>query len=213
MTTLCPCSAQVPRSVRPHQALSNPPASASNVLERGLSAAELRARRLEVQRGLCEHWQALHRHAVRRARSRDAALDLVQETALRALSFSWSFEPGTNLRGWLHQVLDSVFLTQCRKRTRERRAFDALNVDPCAWPKQEGQAPMQRMTRSVTRALDELPPSFREVVRLVDVEELSYRDAADTLRVPLGTVMSRLHRGRRLLASALADNDQTKRAA
>lgn len=207
MTTLRSASISLPRSARPN------PVTPSNELEHGLNAAELRARSLEVQRGLCEHWSALERHALRRARSRDTALDLVQETALRALSFAWSFEPGTNLRAWLHQVLDSVFLTQCRKRTRERRAFDALNVDPCAWPKQENQPAMQRMTPSVTRALDELPQSFREVVRLVDVEELSYRDAADTLRVPLGTVMSRLHRGRRLLATALADNDQTKRAA
>ncbi|MFZ5897525.1 MAG: sigma-70 family RNA polymerase sigma factor [Myxococcota bacterium] len=178
-----------------------------------LSAAALRARQHEVQRGLCEHLPALLRHASRRARTRDEARDLVQETSLRALAFAWSFEPGTNLRGWLHQVLDSVFLTQCRRRTRERRAFDALQLDPCSWPKQETQPPMQRMTQSVTRALAELPPNFRDVVRLVDVEELSYRDAADTLRVPLGTIMSRLHRGRRLLASALADNDQTQRAA
>ncbi|MGC4093331.1 MAG: RNA polymerase sigma factor [Polyangiaceae bacterium] len=170
-------------------------------------------RTLAVQSGLREHMPALLRHAARRARSRDEALDLVQETALRALAFAWSFEPGTNLRGWLHQILDSVFLTQCRRRTRERRAFDALSVDPCSWPKQETQPTMQRMSKCVTRALDELPANFRDVVRLVDVEELSYRDAADTLQVPLGTVMSRLHRARRLLATALAENDQAPRAA
>jgi RNA polymerase sigma-70 factor, ECF subfamily len=168
---------------------------------------------LEVERGLREHMPALLRHASRRARTRDEALDLVQETALRALAFAWSFEPGTNLRGWLHQILDSVFLTQCRRRARERRAFDALSVDPCSWPKQDVQPAMQHLSPCVTRALDHLPPSFREVVRLVDVEELSYRDAATALRVPLGTVMSRLHRGRRLLATALGDHEQAKRAA
>jgi len=167
----------------------------------------------EIQRGLREHMPALLRHASRRARTRDEALDLVQETALRALAFAWSFEPGTNLRGWLHQILDSVFLTQCRRRARERRAFDALSVDPCSWPKQDGEPSMRHMSPCVTRALDHLPPNFREVVRLVDVEELSYRDAANTLRVPLGTVMSRLHRGRRLLATALTDDPESKRAA
>lgn len=178
---------------------------------RTLGTAELRARHVEVQRGLREHLPALHRHAARRARSRDEALDLVQETALRALAFAWSFERGTNLRAWLHQVQDSVFLTQCRKRTRERRAFDAFYLDPCAWPKHEAEPAMRRMTQSVTRALDDLPTAFRDVVRLVDIEELSYRDAADTLRVPLGTIMSRLHRGRRMLATALADSHSSRR--
>lgn len=178
---------------------------------RTLGTAELRARHIEVERGLREHLPALHRHAARRTRSRDEALDLVQETALRALAFAWSFERGTNLRAWLHQVQDSVFLTQCRKRTRERRAFDAFYLDPCAWPKHEAEPAMRRMTQSVTRALDDLPTAFRDVVRLVDIEELSYRDAADALRVPLGTIMSRLHRGRRMLATALADSHSSRR--
>lgn len=70
---------------------------------------------------------------------------------------------------------------------------------------------MLRMTRPVVRALEELPENFRDVVRLVDVEELSYRDAAEALGIPLGTVMSRLHRGRRMLADALSDSHSARR--
>lgn len=129
----------------------------------------------------------------------------MQEAALRALAFAWSFEPGSNVRAWLHQVLESVFISQCRRRTRERRAFDSLGRDPCAWMQKDAAPLMLSLSPRVVRALAELPPAFREVVQLVDVQELTYRDAAERLQVPLGTVMSRLFRGRRLLASALAD--------
>lgn len=138
-------------------------------------------------------------------RSSDAR-DLVQETVLRALCFESSYEPGTNLRGWLQQILFSVFITRCRKSSRERRALNALAFDPCAWTLPEGSPVVrQSLTRPVTRALEALPSHFSAVVRLVDLEERSYKDAASELSVPVGTVMSRLFRGRRLLAEALAE--------
>jgi len=121
------------------------------------------------------------------------------------MAFASSFEPGTNVKAWLHQVLESVFLSSCRRRVRERRALDALGSDPCAWTRGDDAPVMRALSRPVTSALEQLPPTFRDVVRLVDVEELSYKDAATELSVPLGTVMSRLHRARRLLATALAD--------
>lgn len=173
----------------------------------------LEARVRAVRNGLDVHLPAMLKHAARLTQSQEAARDLVQDSALRALAFAWSFEPGSNLRAWLHQILESVFLTQCRRRSRERRAFDALAHDPCAWPERELAPVHSGFTRCVSRALAELPPNFRDVVRLVDVEELSYRDAADALSVPLGTVMSRLHRGRRLLKTALGENDQRAHAA
>jgi len=127
----------------------------------------------------------------------------VQAAVLRALSFEQTFIPGTNLRAWLHQILESVFLTACRRKARERRALSSLESDPCAWTRADAAPPMRGMSPAVQSALASLPESFRDVVRLVDVEELSYRDAANRLEVPLGTVMSRLHRGRRMLASRL----------
>jgi RNA polymerase sigma-70 factor (ECF subfamily) len=162
---------------------------------------------LEVRSGLVCHLPSLRAHAFRRTRNRVEANDIVQEASLRALAFAWSYEPGTNVRAWLHQVLESVFVSQCRKRTRERRAFDALGRDPCAWTQKDAAPAMLALSPRVGHALEALAPGFREVVRLVDVEELSYRDAAERLQVPVGTVMSRLFRGRRLLAGALAESE------
>jgi RNA polymerase sigma-70 factor (ECF subfamily) len=171
------------------------------------SAGDGDPRTLAVRNGLTEHLPSLRAHAFRRARSRQEASDIVQEAALRALTFAWSFDPGTNVRAWLHQVLESVFMSQCRKRTRERRAFEALGRDPCAWTQKDATPAMLALSPRVGRALEALPAGFRDAVQLVDIEELPYRDAAERLSVPVGTVMSRLFRGRRLLASALSENE------
>ncbi len=142
------------------------------------------------------------------------ANDLVQDTVLRALCFESGYERGTNLRGWLQQILFSVFITRCRKSTRERRALSSLTGDPCAWTQPEAPpAVRQSLTRPVSRALEALPSQFSAVVRLVDLEERSYKDAAVQLSVPVGTVMSRLFRGRRLLAEALAEPVSVPQAA
>lgn len=141
------------------------------------------------------------------------AHDLVQDTVERALRFEQSFEPGTNVRAWLMQVLFSVFVTRCRRARRERRALEALVSDPCAWTRPEEAPAMRRLSRSVEAAITELPPQFAAVVRLVDLDERSYKDAAELLGVPVGTVMSRLFRGRRLLAARLQEPQQQDLAA
>lgn len=160
---------------------------------------------LEVRAGLCAHRASLLAHARKVARSSSEAEDLVQDTVVRALRFASSFEPGTNVRAWIHQVLHSVFITQCRQRSRELRGLEALSIDPCAWVREEPTPPVCQLSPRVEQALAGLPSSYREVVRLVDILDLSYKDAARSLAVPLGTVMSRLHRGRRLLAGALTE--------
>jgi RNA polymerase sigma-70 factor, ECF subfamily len=131
------------------------------------------------------------------------AQDLVQDTVERALRFEQSFEPGTNVRAWMQQVLFSVFVTRCRRLRRERRAIQTLTVDPCAWTHPDAGPPMQHLSKSVEGAIAELPHQFAAVIRLVDLDERSYKDAADHLGIPVGTVMSRLFRGRRLLATRL----------
>lgn len=131
------------------------------------------------------------------------AQDLVQDTVERALRFEQSFEPGTNVRAWMQQVLFSVFVTRCRRLRRERRAIQTLTVDPCAWTHPDAGPPMQHLSKSVEGAIAELPQQFAAVIRLVDLGERSYKDAADHLGIPVGTVMSRLFRGRRLLATRL----------
>jgi len=157
---------------------------------------------------------SLNARALALCKRQSDASDLVQDTVLRALRFESGYERDTNLRGWLQQILFSVFITRCRKSTRERRALGSLASDPCAWTQPEAPlAVRQSLTRPVSRALDALPTQFSAVVRLVDLEERSYKDAAVELSVPVGTVMSRLFRGRRLLAEALAEPAALREAA
>lgn len=154
-------------------------------------------------RGLVEMTPELFGRAARLTRSPGAAEDLVQDTVERALRFASHFQPGTNLRAWVHQILFSVFITRCRRLRRERNALDVLATDPCAWTIPDGRSEMSALSPGVMRALATLSQGFRDAVVLVDLQEMSYKDAAATLGVPVGTVMSRLHRARRLLAEAL----------
>jgi RNA polymerase sigma-70 factor, ECF subfamily len=131
--------------------------------------------------------------------------DLVQDTVERALRFESTYHAGTNLRAWMNQILFSVFVTRCRRRRRERRALDSLLVDPCSWAKSDAPPSMRSLSPRVQGAVDALPAQFAAVVRLVDIGDHSYKDAAHALGVPVGTVMSRLFRGRKLLAAALSD--------
>jgi RNA polymerase sigma-70 factor (ECF subfamily) len=124
---------------------------------------------------------------------------------VRALRFENQYRPGTNLRAWVGQVLMSVFLTQCRRNKRERRALDNLTQDPCAWTKKDAPSVMRSLSPRPARALAKLPTSYGSAVTLVDLQGMSYRDAAQRLGVPVGTIMSRLHRGRKLLAAELTE--------
>ena len=156
---------------------------------------------------------ALRTRARRLVRNEAVADDLVQDTVERALRFESSFRAGTNLRAWMNQILFSVFVTRCRRQRRERRALDSLTTDPCAWTHRDPSPEMRSLTPRVERAIEALPVQFASVIRLVDIGELSYKDAAAVLGVPVGTVMSRLFRGRRLLASTLADEPHLAAAA
>ncbi|MEJ7729145.1 MAG: RNA polymerase sigma factor [Polyangiaceae bacterium] len=141
--------------------------------------------------------------ALRMSRSPSVAEDLVQDTIERAIRFETHYTPGTNLRAWVHQILFSVFVTRCRRARRERNALDHLTTDPCAWTSPDAAAEMTDLSPPLRRALDALPKAFRDAVVLVDLQEMSYKDAAFRLAVPVGTVMSRLFRGRRQLAQAV----------
>ena len=174
----------------------------------------------ELRRDLHLELPRLRARARRLCKNEADAADLVQDTVLRALSYEGSFVPGSNLGAWLSRILQTVFLSKCRRNGRGRRALLALSLDPCAWPERETGAPNAGLTGAATRALHTLPDGFRKVVELVDLHDFEYRDAAAELGVPIGTVMSRLHRGRRLLraglgekASSLASESETSRAA
>jgi RNA polymerase sigma-70 factor (ECF subfamily) len=139
-------------------------------------------------------------YALRMARTPQAAEDLVQDTVERAIRFRAQYTPGTNLKAWLHRILFSVFMTNCRRRRRERNALGLLSTDPCAWTRPEEIVAMPALSPPVARALDALPKGFRDVIILVDIHEMTYKDAARRLRIPVGTVMSRLYRARAAVA-------------
>jgi RNA polymerase sigma-70 factor, ECF subfamily len=159
-----------------------------------------------LELGLVELLPELRGRACRLAGDGTTADDIVQDTIERALKFAKQYERGTNLRAWAFQILFSVFITRYRRSRRDRNALRVLASDPCAWTMPERFAAPDSsisLTSKTQVTLDALPETFRTVLKLVDLDELTYREAATELGVPVGTVMSRLHRGRKLLATQL----------
>lgn len=158
----------------------------------------------EVRRRMTEVLPQLRLRALKLCRDRDAADDLLQETVVRALSFESSYQADTNLKAWLYQVMFSVFITRCRRRRRNSRFVAEHAADPNLWcGNPEPVKPCETLSPPVERAIERLPTQFGQVVVLVDLQDLSYSEAAEQLGVPIGTIMSRLHRGRRLLKGQL----------
>lgn len=153
------------------------------------------------------------RVARRLTRDYQAAEDLVQEAYARAFRSWRSYEEGTNLRAWLLRILHNLAIDVGRKQQRAPEQL-GLEADDYYLYEQLGGLPISDVDRLVERlspgpvldALGGLSLPFREVVVLVDLGDLSYQEAADVLEIPVGTVMSRLHRGRRVLKRALADH-------
>jgi len=155
----------------------------------------------------------LYPAALRMTRNPADAEDLLQETLARAYAGLRSFTPGTNIRAWLYRILTNTFINSCRKRGREpaqtlRAEFEQLldGRDGLAQPARsaESEALDKVADSEVMRALMELPEGFRAAIYLADVEGYPYRDVAEMLEIPIGTVMSRLHRGRSKLRKRLA---------
>ena len=149
------------------------------------------------------HADRLFRLAMWFERDRSEAEDLVQETMMLALRSFHRFQSGTNCRAWLTTILQNV-----RRNRRRARGRSPLVEDPD--DRLAGTMPFvppipQRLTdEDILGALSRIPERFQEVIVLCDVEEMSYREISDALEIPMGTVMSRLHRGRALLASELS---------
>lgn len=142
---------------------------------------------------------SLERRAFRWCRDSAEAQDLAQDTVVRALGKKPSFDSQSHLRAWLYTVLRNLFISRRRRDQSWQRASGELCLSATRTP--EPAAPF--LTSSVERALGSLPEAFASVVRLVDLEDYSYADAASTLGVPVGTVMSRLFRARQRLAREL----------
>jgi RNA polymerase sigma-70 factor (ECF subfamily) len=147
---------------------------------------------------------ALYGAALRLTRRAADAEDLVQDTYLKAFRFASTFERGTNLKAWLFTILHNTWRNARRASVRNPVAVDSEVVERAAAAADAADSPEARLSRQtldvdLRAALDALPDAFRQAVWLRDVEEFSYAEIAKMLGVPIGTVMSRISRGRRLL--------------
>lgn len=169
------------------------------------------------EREALEHMDALYANALRLTKSRQDAEDLVQETYLRAYRFHDRFEQGSNLRAWLFRIQFNTFVNRYRRATKQQAILQEMGKSPdvrgvmsrasmraLGDPDSGMLRPL--LAREIATALDALPEDQRAVVLLADVEEFSYREIAEIVGCPIGTVMSRLHRGRRALQSQLLDH-------
>jgi RNA polymerase sigma-70 factor (ECF subfamily) len=162
------------------------------------------------------HARALYGAAMRLVRSPDDASDLVQETMFKAWRAFDSFESGTNCKAWLFRILTNTFINKYRRRLKERDILDGKSrVDAehelvnlpskRAFLDPEGAFADRALADEVVAALESVPVDFRVVVILSDIEGFAYKDIAEMVGIPVGTVMSRLFRGRRLLQEKLFD--------
>lgn len=163
------------------------------------------------------HADALYRTALRVTRNPAEADDLVQDTYLKAFRSAARFEHGTNLRAWLFTILMNTWRNRRRDAGRDPVAVESEIVEQAEARPAGGGSPEdlllgQTMSADLQEALDALAPAFREAVWLRDVEEFSYAEIAGMLEVPIGTVMSRISRGRRHLYETLTARDAARAA-
>ncbi|MCG3163381.1 MAG: ECF RNA polymerase sigma factor SigR [Acidobacteria bacterium] len=158
----------------------------------------------EFETAAMPHMNDLYRTARRILGCQTEAEDVVQETYLQAWKSYHRFESGTNIRAWMFKIMFHVIHHHRRKAYRlvtvkeeESFVFDQLTYDP--------PVPQELRDEDVLAALDRVPENYRAVILLADVQEFSYKEVAETLDIPIGTVMSRLNRGRKLLRSTLSD--------
>ena len=176
-----------------------------------------RTKRTEFERQALAHLDALYGAAYRLTRNARDAEDLVQDSLLRAYRFWDSFQQDSNCKAWLLRIVTNTFINEYQRKKRSREVLDAATAEQSATDgvlvqasANDKQSPQQVLLQhsvsdDVQRALDSLPDDFRTAVILCDMQGLSYKEIAEIMETPVGTVMSRLFRGRKLLAAALKD--------
>lgn len=196
--------------------ISTPDSSSAGELVRIDREKETAAERTKrFERDALQYMNQLYAAAMRYTRNPEDAQDLVQDTYAKAYTSFHQFEPGTNLKAWLYRVLTTTFINNYRKDQRRPQTSDSELED---WQLAEASSHTSDQGKStedvvlenlpdsdIKNALAQIPEEFRMVVYLADVEGFSYKEIAEIVGVPTGTVMSRLHRGRKQLREKLAD--------
>jgi RNA polymerase sigma-70 factor (ECF subfamily) len=171
-------------------------------------------RHVAFEKEALPHMDLLYNYALRMTNNPQDADDLVQETYLKAFRFWGSYEQGTNIKAWLFRIMKNSYINRYRKETKEPDTVDYDEVkDFYSSVRHESSDPNDLQERlfgnllddDVTKAIASLPEEFRTVVILCDIEGLSYEEIAEFVNCPLGTVRSRLHRGRKLLREQLME--------
>jgi len=187
---------------------------------------EENTRRKEFEETAMEHIDSLYNMALRLVFNKEEAEDLVQETYLKAYRFFDSFQKGTNIKAWLYKILKNTFINKYRKEIATPgeilyEDLEAINSG-LAYKQETNSTELADTLESkyadfsglleddVKQALDSLPAEYREAILLSDVEELSYQDIAEIANVPIGTIKSRLNRGRKLLQKKLFEYAKDK---
>ena len=177
----------------------------------------VKQKRNDFERQALVHVDALYGAAYRLTRNPRDAEDLVKDSLLRAYKFWDSFQRDSNCKAWLLRIVTNTFINEYQRRKRSREVLDAASAEQDATDgvlvqamARDKQAPDQMLLQAsvsddVQKALESLPDDFRTAVILCDMQGLSYKEIAEIMQTPVGTVMSRLFRGRKLLANALRE--------
>jgi RNA polymerase sigma-70 factor (ECF subfamily) len=184
-----------------------------------LSKEELQKLREEFNKEAMPHMKLLHNYAYRMTNNQLDADDLVQETYLRAFRFFHKFERGTNCKAWLFRIMKNLYINNYRKAQKEpgkvdyeevENFFDSIRSEKIDSNDLQQKVFSNLLDDELLTALNSLQDDFKTVVILCDLEGLSYEEIAEFLNCPVGTVRSRLHRGRKLLQMKLADYARNK---
>ncbi|WP_426996276.1 sigma-70 family RNA polymerase sigma factor [Pseudarthrobacter sp. N5] len=173
-------------------------------------------RRIRFERDAMQYVDQLYSAAMRMARNPADAEDLVQEAYTKAFSAFHQYKPGTNLKAWLYRILTNTYINLYRKRQREPLQSNSDTIEDWQLARAgshtsaglrsaEAEALDHLPDSDVKRALQSIPEEFRLAVYFADVEGFAYKEISDIMNTPIGTVMSRLHRGRKMLRDMLAD--------